>query len=219
METINHPDLGRVRYEAAVVSDDPDDQVARTVELMHRYAVEDAGSPEIQRDLHMALTAPGAIERASQAFWFVKRRVGFTEDGVLARPLEGLRYPVVEVLIRPRDLSGMCEGGSNCRRIEDCDGFSMYLASLLEADGIPYRFATLAADPRAPGQFSHVYVVAYPDGIRLPLDASHGPRPGWEAPNRYGRLKEWARPGGMGLLLWAGMGLLAAAAFGRTRSA
>ena len=45
-----HPVMGMVRYEALVVPDDPYEQVKRTIQLMGRYVMEDAQSPEIQAE-------------------------------------------------------------------------------------------------------------------------------------------------------------------------
>jgi hypothetical protein len=78
----------------------------------------------------------------------------------------------------------------------DCDDFSMYLAGILTVYGIPTAFCTVAASNKAPDQYSHVYVVAYPRNAqgsrgRVALDASHGEFAGWEVPNVFGKLKEW----------------------------
>jgi hypothetical protein len=84
--------------------------------------------------------------------------------------------------------------------MEDCDGFAMYTAALLQAHGIRSSFVTVAADPEQPDRFSHVYVVAYTsDGERIAMDTSHGPYPGWEV-GRYSRIEEWPVDGGGGLL-------------------
>lgn len=194
---ITHPSMGKVRMSVTQTSDDPDQQVADTIALMRQYALEDAGSIEIQQDARFLRTATDSAFRreprsaqvyASDAAWrLVKATIHFTEDGTLAEPIRAAginRDPIVEVLIRPVDISNGAHQG-------DCDDYSMYLASLLTALGIPCSFATLAADPQNPTAYSHVYVVAYPDGRRYPLDASHGQHPGWEAPNRFGKRKEW----------------------------
>ena len=96
--------------------------------------------------------------------------------------------------------------------IGDCDDFSMYLAALLTANGIACSFITVAADGHAPDQYSHVYVVAYPDGERVACDASHGKYPGWEVPNAFGKIREWecADNGGGWLGMVAGVGLVIA---------
>jgi transglutaminase-like putative cysteine protease len=87
---------------------------------------------------------------------------------------------VIEVLIRPVDMSELCRDGK-CRRTGDCDDYSMYTAALLKAAQVDVKFATVKADPRQPDRDSHVYVVAYnKDRGRVALDVSHGLYPGWE---------------------------------------
>jgi hypothetical protein len=47
---------------------------------------------------------------------------------------------------------------------------------------VPVVIATVAADPRDPGRWSHVFPCAIlPSGV-LPIDASHGVGPGWMVP-------------------------------------
>lgn len=190
MPVVNHPAFGggSVNYRASVLSDDPDEQVSETIALMRRYVVEDA--PALRREAEAALAAtPG--ESPESAVWrWVRSRVSFVDDLTTARPLGNLDIPVVEVLIRPVDLSAMCSSGG-CRRVGDCDDFSMYVAALLASLGRRVSFVTVAADPAAPQQFSHVYVASYPpEGGRVALDASHGPSAGWETPNAW-RRHEW----------------------------
>ncbi len=89
------------------------------------------------------------------------------------------------MLISPRHLAEMRNP------VEDCDGFTSYTAALLRSRGVPCNFATVAADAREPGRYSHVYLACYPPTGRIALDTSHGPYPGWEAPNVYGKKREW----------------------------
>jgi hypothetical protein len=76
------------------------------------------------------------------------------------------------------------------------------------------KFVTVAADPRMPGQWSHVYVVAYLGGKRVPLDTSHGDYPGWEASEYVTRRQEWDVDGA-GLKQWLVIGLVAWAVMAR----
>lgn len=178
-----------MRYDVTEVSDDPDTQVAQVIGMMRGYAKDDTSSLEIQRDAQAA----GSGQPLQDVFDYVRPRIAFTQDEDAARPLTGWLdkfnpgKPVVEVLIRPRDMSVMCERGQGRG---DCDDYSMYAAALLRAKGIPVRFVTIAADPEQPQMFSHVYLAAYPNGQRIPLDVSHGPCVGWESPVRY-RIQEW----------------------------
>jgi hypothetical protein len=122
-----------------------------------------------------------------------KSGIKFQRDEVTGDGVGG--YPsdeVVETIIRPVEMAKFMDAGN---AVGDCDDFSMYVACCLKSLGIPCAFATTAADTRDPGQFSHVYVVAYPmtgSGMRMrmPIDASHGEYPGWETKG-LGRYQEW----------------------------
>ncbi len=206
MPVIEHPSFGgSVNYRVSVLPDDPDEQVADTIALMRRYVLEDA--PALAVEAQAALNAaPG--ESPEFAVWrWVRSRVSFVDDLTTARPLGALDAPVVEVLIRPVDLSAMCANGG-CRRVGDCDDFSMYVAALLVALGRRVSFVTVAADPVAPRQFSHVYVASYPPEGRVALDASHGPSAGWETAHAW-RRQEWPINHGHGLLLLLAAGAAA----------
>jgi transglutaminase-like putative cysteine protease len=210
MPLIHHPGFGAViRYEVTELPDDPAGQVAQTISLMGRYATEDASSPEITRDLQQALASGPGLPPEQAIFNYVKNRVRFVGDNVTASPFQvNTTIPIVETLVRPRDLSVMCSGGGQCSRAGDCDDFSMYGASLLLALGRDVRFVTVAADPSQPGIYSHVYVVVYrEDGTRLPMDLSHGPYPGWEV-QQVTRREEWSMNGGVNTVLVAGAILL-----------
>lgn len=188
MIAITHPSMGDVRMSITVTSDDPDRQVADTIALMRQYAIEDSYSAPIKKDLwKLGLSTRHSQHAICDALWrYVKGKIHFTQDHELAAPIAAAginKDPIVEVLVRPADIANGATQG-------DCDDYSMYLASLLTACGIPCSFATVAADESNPKNFSHVYVIAYPDGQRYPLDSSHGKYPGWEAPDTY-RMKEW----------------------------
>lgn len=184
--TAYHPDFDQlVTWEASVLSDDPDTQVAQTINRMRGNVKADTPAYPIQRDAQI-LQMSSSGDPCSDAFWFDKGRVGFAQDERLAAPIAPLLDgDVVEVLIRPRDLADM-RGP-----LEDCDGFASLTATRLRAMGVPCNFVTIAADARDPDRYSHVYLACYPNGRRVPLDVSHGAYPGWEAPNVYGKKKEW----------------------------
>jgi hypothetical protein len=183
--TAYHPDFGHeVEYNAIPLSRHPDTQVAQTIGLMREFNKRDSFSAPIMRDA--ALMESGSGDPCADAFWWSKGKVKFQQDEATAAPFRHfLDDDVVEVLIRPQDLANMRQP------VEDCDGIQNYTAALLRARGIPCSFVTIAADNREPDRFSHVYLACYPNGKRIALDPSHGPYPGWEAPNMYGKKKEW----------------------------
>ena len=195
-----HPDFHLpVQVQAEVVGDDPDEQVARTIQLMRGYVLEDLNDPLI-KEAAAGLGGPGDRETAEAVWSRVKELMRFSDDqGIASRAgsgLASLEYPVVEVLIRPRDVLELSSGGPVTG---DCDDFSMLTAALLEANGIRCSFVTAAADPESE-RYSHVYVVAHlEDGERFPLDASHGEYPGWEVPSS--RKREWPLGAGRMMLL------------------
>ena len=192
---LTHPQLGVVRYTLTEVPDDPDGQVAVTIDLMRQYANEDSTAPNIRIDTNRA----GYSGDDLQDVWDYlnrgtgKRGMGFVADETTAQSVDqppGTWRPIVEALIRPVDQVVLPNPQG------DCDDFSMYGAAHLLARGISCAFVTLAADPKEPGVYSHVYLVAYPQtgpyaGKRVPMDLSHGPYLGWEAKNMFGRRAEW----------------------------
>ena len=185
---LNHPALGPVQYSVQQVSDNPDRQVAQTIAMMRRYAIEDAKSAEIHEDVYRAWQEGEPI---GDTWGYIKGRLQFVRDEITAEPLQPYyNAPIVETLVRPKDMAVLPVPQG------DCDCYSMYGAAHLLARGVPCSYVTVAADGNDPTAFSHVYLVAYPvngpyTGQRVPMDLSHGPHPGWEVANRYGKRKEW----------------------------
>lgn len=216
--SLDHPALGRVRYSLEEVADDPDTQVAQVIGLMRGYAATDARSPEIRSDAHQLLAQYG--DPVDGVFQFVRSRMGFIEDERTAAPLQTSQaLPIVETLVRPRDMSILTS------QVGDCDDYAMYGASLLEALDVPSAFVTVAADPSTPEVYSHVYLAAYPtagryQGSRVPLDLSHGAIPGWEFhPEVRLKRKEWPLSGGSCTALgWALAAALAYSVYATLRS-
>ena len=212
----DHPLFGRVRYSAMDLGNWPDEQVARTIGVMQVRTSEDMQDPGFKaRAQGIADPALSDFDKIANAYAHTKGALQFQRDeatgaGVGDIPPE----QVIEVIIRPTDMAQYVDQGIGTG---DCDDFSMYLAAILEAVDVPCAFVTVAADGKAPDQYSHVYVAAYPrdengNRVRVPLDASHGQYPGWEVPNQYGKLREWpVRGNGFGALVLASAlgGLLA----------
>lgn len=74
----------------------------------------------------------------------------------------------------------------------DCDDRATLLAALARAIGIPVelKFRAIAANPRARGAFSHVYVVANLGGRELVLDPTyHSNAPGYEHAGAFRRME------------------------------
>ena len=190
METAYHPDIGQALYSIRALPESSDGQVRSTINQVIRYIREDACSPFIQSEAERALRL-GAGDPNKGVFNLLKSSMRFKRDEKIADELqvEDARKPdTIEVLIRPVDqwllikLRGLGVG--------DCDCFHMYGACLLWSLGVPCSLVTVSADPERPWEFSHVYLASYWNGVRTPLDISHGDYPGWECQN-LGRVKEW----------------------------
>jgi len=181
-----HPVLGAVNVRADIVPDGGDEQTAAVIRLMTEYAVQDSRSAAVRDAVREAQIAYPGLSPEEQIFYYVRGRVRFVEDEVTALPIQTwYQEPIVEALIRPVDLLAQRPVAQG-----DCDDFSMLVAAMLLAQEIPCSYVTVAADPRDPRQFSHVYVASYRDGKRFSVDASHGEYPGWEAESPY-RRTEW----------------------------
>jgi len=179
------------------MSNDPDSQVGQTIGLMREKVAEDSADPQFMARAREVVN-PQGVEMGQgwithQCWEHVRHAIKFTRDELTGVGGDGMAIgggdanEVVEVLIRPRDMAQYIDQGM---AIGDCDDFSMYMAAMLKANGVDCAFCTVAANSLAPNQYSHVYVVAYPDGDRVPCDASHGEYCGWEVGN-VGRLTEW----------------------------
>lgn len=208
-----HPQLGRIGYKVHSMSYDPDDQVRQTLGVMREKVAEDSSNPlfisRVRRmfdvQMYPGLRGYGAgrgvvpgtedeIELVKKVWSHTRNGIKFQRDEVTGDGIAGLpQDEVVETIIRPLEMAGYMDSG---KAVGDCDDFSMYAACCLKALGIPCSFATTAADAKDPGQFSHVYVVAYPKDpytgrrVRMPVDSSHGEYAGWETAG-YGRYQEW----------------------------
>lgn len=205
--THTHPQFGDVKYSVRDLGDEPGEQVRRTLELMRERVAEDADSPEMRDWVYSQFDVPmyGGQKRAAENVWaHTKNAIKFQRDEKTGGGVGGFgEDEVVETIIRPVDMKRFVESGV---AVGDCDDFSMYEACVLKVLGIPCEFVTVAADGRVPDQFSHVYVVAYPDGQRIALDASHGEYAGWEVGNEFGKYQAWPVMDHLGL--WVGKAVM-----------
>jgi hypothetical protein len=204
--TIQHANGSYSTYTVTPIADDPDTQVAQTIATMRRYAVEDSTSPAIISQARDAVKESGGGDPVSAVWQYVKARMRFVQDAETGAGMQAqVNDAIVEVLIRPRDMHTWMQG--------DCDDFVTYGAALLIALGVPVAFATVAADPQT-RDYSHVYLIAYPLGVRTPLDLSHGQYIGWETDARGGRMREWPVTGGNMIDVLADLLPIAAVAYG-----
>jgi hypothetical protein len=191
MPAAYHPDFGAVvNYEFERMPEDDDAQVRMSVGKVIGFINTDAEQPIIKRNARQALGL-GAGNPLVGVWRAVKPYIRFRDDAEIARDLrvsDPRKDDTVEVFIRPVDMAMLIE--SRGQGVEDCDGFVDYAGCLLTALGVPVSLVTVSADPDDPRRYSHVYLAAYYNGQRIPMDVSHGPYLGWECPNT-GRLREW----------------------------
>lgn len=186
-----HPDFGQpVSYHFETIPDDPDTQVKIAVHRVIQMAIEDCSKPIIRQKAAEALQA-GNGDPVQGVWRSIKPHIKFRQDTDIARDLhvdDIRKWDPVETFIPPASQAQLIS--TRGRGVEDCDGFSTYGACLMLALDIPVTVCTVAAERQRPWLYSHIYLVAYPNGVRVPMDLSHGPYPGWECPN-LGRKREW----------------------------
>jgi hypothetical protein len=173
-----------------------DNSTAQTIEqmaLLIKESIEDPLTRSVA-DRACQTWGQGSSDPRSIAWacwWYAKHSIKFVLDGPAARNFVGLPE-ALELLISPALML-------RTRKMQgDCDDFTMMICALLGCCGLGYEIITVAANPREPGTFSHVYCRAVlPDGSRVPLDATpHGKYPGWQIPSaRVSRLQAWDEDG------------------------
>lgn len=191
MDTAYHPDFGgHVGFKFEAMPESADAQVHMTIRTICGHVLRDSSAPVIREQAAEALRAGGG-DPIKGVWESVTPYIRFQQDFDTAQKLvssDPRKASVVETIIPPAVQAWLIR--LRGYGVEDCDGFTMYGAALLCAMGIPVYFCTVSAEGDRPREFTHVYLVAYPNGHRVPLDLSHGPYPGWECPN-LGRKREW----------------------------
>jgi hypothetical protein len=178
-----------VVMESTPAASDTDRATVQTVEKMCAYIRGAVSDPLVEQAAATAWRvwgagAPSDSMKAWGVFWFVKHLVKFRlDEGAM---LSAGLHDEQDLLIDPRVLLRMRKPA------EDCDGFTMLVAALLSCLHIPVYIATVAVDPKDPSRWSHVFPIAVLDGKTVPLDTSHGPRPGWMVPpSEIRRFQAW----------------------------
>jgi len=192
--TRDFPAGAKIQAIARPASDDH--ATSDTAAIMAEVIRQDSRHPAIAAAAAAAVAGrPTVADKLTGIFEWIKTRVLFRDDAEAARNLQGFtlaRPEDTEVLIRPADLLQMFTPAG------DCDDFTMLAAAMMRASGIPAALATIAADLRDPGTYSHVYAVAHTPAGDIAMDTSHGPGPAWyaaAAPN--GKTQLWEIDGPM----------------------
>jgi hypothetical protein len=152
---------------------------AQTIRLMRRLIDQALNDPHFIRfsiDLVRNVPAYNEFGEVSALFSWVQDNIRYTKDPVTKEKL----YP-------PQELLKIRAG--------DCDDIAMLLGALAIALGYPARLVTVAADPSAPNEFSHVYTeVEAPAGSGnwIAVDAARPNSSLGLQPPMYFRKRAWS---------------------------
>lgn len=183
------------RFQADL--NNPDRATAETIALMCQHVSDSSygRSPFTRRATRDAVKRfRGVIEGA---FWWPKHSIKFVHHQVLLEKWLN-EADQLQLLISPERLLAMpiLPLKGERRPQGDCAIFCMLVAAILECSGWDWQFVTVAADPRKPSLYTHVFTRALIREWSVPLDASNGPGPGWEVPlNRRFRTQAWNSSG------------------------
>ncbi len=164
-------------YRASLLSGDAG--TAQTIKLMRKLvdqALSDSSFVRFAKDIVRHVPAHDEFGETQAIYDWVLRNIRFTKDPLTKESL----YP-------PQELLKIRAG--------DCDDISMLLGALLLADGYPAQLVTVAANPQAPDEFSHVYVeVELPPGSGnwMAMDAARLGAQFGVAPAMYYRKRVWS---------------------------
>lgn len=146
----------------------------KTLAIMRALALEGSRQLEVREAAISIVREAGvpAHDRWGELralFNWVRDRVRFTADIADVETLQGPRYTL-------HTMAG------------DCDDRATLLVALARSIGVPadLKFRVIAANPRSPRGFSHVYAVANMGGKSVPMDPTYSSNPlGWQYPNPY----------------------------------
>lgn len=164
-----------------------DEETAQTVSYMDELAAADASdraviaaTAEALEDAGIDARSSTPMQQACAVYWWLKRTIRYV-------PTPGTSPLVDQTLITPCAVLAMPEP------IGDCPQFSMLAAAMFRVLCIPSLFVTIAAEPRFPDQWSHIYnTVEIGPGQFMPFDSSNGPSPGAEYAKPFKR-RVWPR--------------------------
>ncbi len=156
----------------------------RTIAHMRRLVESGKTDPKVvlkAHDLVRNIDRNAASQMASTLFKFVRDNIAYIRDPV------GVEF-VKSAAITLKTKTG------------DCDDQAVLFSTLAEGVGLNTRFKAVKADPRYPGEFSHVYSqVDIPGKGWVSADTIvPGAQFGWEATGFRGRT--WGGVGGLGFI-------------------
>src|SRR5271166_1574725 len=108
---VMHPSGAYSTYALQPIAADTDTQVAQTIGIMRRYAVEDARDAQVMAEARTAVLASGGGDPIAAVWAYVRGRMRFVQDAQTGAPIQRqLADDLVEVLIRPRDMHTWLQG-------------------------------------------------------------------------------------------------------------
>lgn len=140
-----------------------------TLTKMRELALAGAKDPAVRETAILVIQSAGVAGhdpelQAGALHEFVRDRVLFVNDVAGVETVQSPRYTL-------RVMAG------------DCDDRATLLAALARSIGIPTEFRVIAANPRFPRAFSHVFVIARIGGREIALDPTYRSNAaGWQYP-------------------------------------
>ena len=164
-----------------------DEETAQTVAYMDELAAANAGDRAVIAATADALSDAGIdarsatpLQQACAVYWWLKKTIRYV-------PTPGTSPLVDQTLISPCAVLAMPEP------IGDCPQFSMLACAMFRVLCMRSLFVTIAAEPSAPDQWSHIYnTVEISPSQWMPFDSSNGPSPGAEYAKPFKR-RVWPR--------------------------
>jgi len=153
-----------------------DTGTAQTIDLIRSNVDEALKDPLIRQTAGMILMRAPAYNDGAEArtiYEWVKRNIRFVKDPVGKETVGSARWTLTH-------------------RFGDCDDINaVLLPALLGAAGYRTRLVTIASNPYAPEQFSHIYAEVLVRGRWIPVDAARAAARFGVAPQRAFRKKVW----------------------------
>lgn len=179
---------GATIAEQPTDSSNTDVSTVDTLAVMSALARRDSHAPIILQYADSISSDCRDSRQAASGIWYwVREYMTFKRHEEIVLDVLGPYYAGIEsqLLIPPADVVRMPSPQG------DCAIYSMLVASLLIACGIPARYRVVAVDPEETWRWSHVYVIAsLGESGDYSMDASHGRYPGWETKRKY-REMDW----------------------------
>ena len=149
---------------------------SQTIDLIRANVSEGMKDPVVRQTLAsilMDVPAHSDMLEVQAIYNWVKRNIRYTKDPINKELVSTAKFILTS-------------------QIGDCDDINaVLLPALLGSAGYPVRLVTIASNPNAPDQFSHIYSEVGVKGRWIPIDAA---RPGAKfgvAPSRAFRKQVW----------------------------